>query len=106
MAELIQQCIKENARIALDQKEYQKRYDGLAKRLDNVQGRLDEVSQTITEKQAHRKKIELFLDGLQKQKELVTGFDEDLWYSLIEYVTVFDKEDIRFTFKDGTEIKV
>ena len=100
------QCIKENARIALDQKEYQKRYDGLAKRLDNVQERLDEVSQGITEKQAHREKIEMFLSGLQKQKELVTGFDEDLWYSLIEYVTVFDKENIRFTFKDGTEIKV
>ena len=106
MAELIQQCIKENARVALDQKEYQKRYDRLAKRLENVQERLDEVSQGITEKQAHREKIKMFLDGLQKQKELVTGFDEDLWYSLIEYVTVFDKEDIRFTFKDGTEIKV
>ncbi len=67
---------------------------------------LDEVSQTITEKQAHREKIELFLDRLQKQKEMVTEFDEDLWYSLIEYVTIFEKEDIRFTFKDGTEIKV
>ncbi len=106
MAELIQQCIKENARIALDQKEYQKRYDGLAKRLDNAQVRLDEVSQTITEKQVHREKIETFLAGLQKQKELVTGFDEDLWYSLIEYVTVFDKEDVRFTFKDRMEVKV
>lgn len=106
VAELVQQCIKENARIALDQKEYQKRYDGLAKRLDNIQVRLDEVSQTITEKQAHREKIELFLDGLQKQKDLLTEFDEGLWYSLIEYMTVFDKEDILFTFKDGTEIKV
>ena len=88
------------------QKEYQKRYTGLTTRLDNVQVRLDEVSQGITEKQAHREKIELFLDGLQKQKELVIEFDEDLWYSLIEYVTVFSKEDIRFTFKNGTEIKV
>ena len=104
-AELIQQCIKENARIALDQKEYKKRYDGLAKQLDNVQERLDEVCHTIMEKQAQKEKIELFLEGLQKQEELVTEFDEDLWYSLIEYVTVFDKEDIRFTFKDGTEIK-
>ena len=106
VAELVQQCIKENARVALDQKEYQKRYDRLAKRLENVQERLDEVSQGITEKQAHREKIELFLDGLQKQKELLTDFDEDLWYSLIEYVTVFSKEDIRFTFKDGMKIRV
>lgn len=48
----------------------------------------------------------MFLDGLQKQEELVAEFDEDLWYNLIEYVTVFEKEDIRFTFKDGTGIKV
>ena len=48
----------------------------------------------------------MFLDGLQKQEDLVTEFDENLWYSLIEYVTVFTKEDVRFIFKDGTEIKV
>ena len=48
----------------------------------------------------------MFLDGLKKQKDLVTEFDEDLWFSLIEYVTVFNKEDIRFTFKNGTEIRV
>lgn len=60
----------------------------------------------LQKKQAHREKIELFLDGLQKQKELVAEFNEDLWYSLIEYVAVFEKEDIRFNFKDGTEIKV
>ncbi len=53
-----------------------------------------------------QEKIELFLEGLQKQEDLVVGFDEDLRYSLIEYVTVFGKEDVRFTFKDGTEIKV
>lgn len=71
-----------------------------------MQERLNKVSQGITEKQAHREKIEMFLAGLQKQEDLVTEFEEDLWYSLIEYVTVFDKEDVRFTFKDGTEIKV
>ncbi len=46
----------------------------------------------------------MFLSGLQKQEDLVTEFDEDLWYGLIEYVTVFSKEDVRFTFKDSTEI--
>ena len=106
VAGLIQQCINENAHIALDQTEYQKRYDRLAHRLEDVQGRLNEVNQAITEKQAQRERIEMFLDGLKKQKDLVTEFDEDLWFSLIEYVTVFNKEDIRFTFKNGTEIRV
>lgn len=97
IAELIQQCIKENAQVA---------YVGLANQLKNVQGRLDEIRQSIIEKQVHREKIEMFLAKLQKQKDLVTEFDDDLWYNLIEYMTVFNKEDVRFTFKDGTEIKV
>lgn len=105
-AGLVQQCIKENARALTDQTEYQKRYDGLAKRLESMQERLDEVSRAVAEKQAHREKIGIFLAGLQKQEDLVTGFDEDLWYSLMEYMTVFNKEDVRITFKDGTEISV
>ncbi len=34
VAELIQQCARENAHVALDQAEYQARYDGLAERFD------------------------------------------------------------------------
>lgn len=106
VAEMIQQCVNENARIALDQEEYQKRYDGLIERFDGVKARLDEITHTITERQAKRQKIEMFLSGLEKQESLITEFDENLWYSMVEYVTVFNKEDIRFTFKDGTEINV
>lgn len=47
-----------------------------------------------------------FLDGLERQDGVVTEFDEDQWYSLIDFVTVFNKDDVRFTFKDSTEIKV
>lgn len=60
----------------------------------------------IKEKQAQKEKIELFLEELKRQEDVVTEFDEDQWYSLVDFVTVFNKEDIRFTFKDGTEIKV
>ena len=105
-AELLRQRVGENARIAPERQELWKRYSGLENRLDNAQERLNEVNQVIAEKQAHRAKIEMFLAGIQKRGDLVTEFDEGLWYSLIEYVAVFDKEDIRFTFKDGTEIKV
>lgn len=45
--------------------------------------------------------IELFLDGLQKQENMVTEFDEEMWYGLVEYATVFGRDDVRFTFRDG-----
>ena len=106
VAGLIQQCIDENAHVALDQTEYQSRYDGLADRFDQTKARLDEVGSAITEKQAKREQIERFLAELERQDGVATEFDENLWYSLIDFATVFNKEDIRFTFKDGTEIKV
>lgn len=43
---------------------------------------------------------------LERQEGVATEFDEGQWYSLIDFVTVFNKEDVRCTFKDGTEIKV
>ena len=106
VAELIQQCVRENAHVALDQTEYQARYDGLAERFDRTKARLDEVGNAITEKQAKKEQIERFLAELEQQDGMATEFDEEQWYSLIDFVTVFNKEDIRFTFKDGTEIKV
>lgn len=105
-AELMNQCIQENAHVALDQAEYQARFDALSERLDRTKEQLDEVGNAITEKQAKREKIEMFISELKKQDEVVTRFDENLWYSLVDYVTVFSKEDVRFTFKDGTEIGV
>ena len=57
-------------------------------------------------KQAKREAVERFLAGLERQGGVVTEFDEEQWYSLVDFVTVFNKEDIRFTFRDGTEIKV
>ena len=106
VAELIQQCVRENAHVALDQAEYQARYNGLAERFDRTKARLNEVGNAITEKQAKKEQIERFLVELERQDGVATEFDEEQWYSLIDFVTVFNKEDVRFTFKDGTELKV
>ena len=105
VAELIEQCVAENARTALDQTEYQKRYDGLAERFNRAKARLEEVGQSITERQAKREKIGRFVSCLEKLDGPLTAFREDDWYSLVEYATVYSREDIRFNFKNGMEIK-
>ena len=33
-------------------------------------------------------------------------FDEELWTALLDYATVYARDDIRFTFKAGNEVKV
>ena len=99
------QCVNENARIALDQTEYQKKYDGLADRFDRIKERLEAVGSAITDRVAKREKTERFLAELEKRDGPLTEFNEEDWYSLVEYATVYSREDIRFTFKNGMEIK-
>ena len=36
---------------------------------------------------------------------VLADFDDRLWFSLVDFATVYSAEDVRFTFKDGTEIK-
>jgi site-specific DNA recombinase len=105
VSELMQQCIYENSHVALDQAEYQKRYDGLTERFDKAKARLDSVTEEISDKQTRKATIEAFLDDLKQQDGLVTEFAPTLWYSLVDFVTVYSKDDVRVTFKDGTEIQ-
>jgi hypothetical protein len=101
----IQYAIGENAHFALDQGEYQERYNGLVDRFDLAKARHTAVTEEITGKQTRLSTINAFLYTLRKQNNLLTEFDEKLWCSLVDYATVYDKDDVRFTFKDGKEIQ-
>lgn len=105
VAEQIEQCIAENARVAQNQEAYQKRYDSLAERFDRIKEQLETKEQTISDKQSHRSMVEQFLSELARQ-DAVTEFNEELWYSMIDHVTINNKEDIRFTFQNGAEIRM
>ena len=61
------------------------------------------VGNTINEKQVVEAESEMFF-AEQDKPETVTEFHEDIWYMLLDYVTVYYKEDIRFTVKNVTEI--
>lgn len=67
--------------------------------------RLEEVGSAITERQAKQEKIRRFVSSLEKLDSPLTAFKEDDWYSLVEYATVYSRKDIRFTFKNGMEVK-
>jgi len=103
VAGLIEDCINENARVALDQSEYEKRYNGLVERFDKANGRLEKIKEQITERQARGQQIELFLKDLEKVG-VIEQFDDDLFLALIESVEV-SREKVIVRFKDGTEVE-
>lgn len=103
VAGLIEDCIKENARIALDQAEYEKRYNGLVERFDKANERLEEIKAQIAERQARGQQIEMFLKDLEKVG-VVKEFDDDLFLALVERIEV-GREKVVVRFKDGTELE-
>ncbi len=106
VAELIQKCIDENARVAQNQTEYEKRYDALVRRFDTARAKLDEAQTTITKTQAQLQMMENFMKTLRSLPEQVEIFDEGTWYALCDHITVYGKDDIRVTFRNGMEIPV
>jgi DNA invertase Pin-like site-specific DNA recombinase len=104
VGEMLKKCVEENARTAQDQDEYGRRYDALAERFNAAKTRLDEVESLLIERKGRASKIQAFLAELRCQDTIIVEFDVRLWHALVEKVTVFSKDDIRFTFKDGSVV--
>lgn len=106
VADLIQNIINENAHTALDQDEYQRRYDDLVERFNTTKAELEAVTEQIKDKITRHKNLEIFLEELKNQRELITEFDPFLWNSLVDYMTVYGKEKVKVNFRNGAEILV
>lgn len=105
VSDMVQQCIYENAHVALGQTEYQKRYDGLTDRFEKVKARLDSVTAEIHQMQTQRASIEDFLSAFAAMPDELTEFTLESWHGLVDYGTVCADDNIRFTFKNGYEVK-
>jgi len=95
-----------NAASALNQAEYQKRYDELVARYDVAKSQLDILKQDKLERIARREKIRRFLETLRETNHSLDAFDERLWRETVEAMTVYSLEDVKVRFGSGTEIHV
>ena len=95
---MLETLIAENARIAQNQQAYQEKYKSLAERYEAAKYRYEKVDAQITERQKRAQMVEAFINTLDAAKPLTT-FDEGLWGSLLECMTVYGKEDVKVQFK-------
>ena len=105
LVEMTQNCIAENARITQDQGEYQKCYNGLVEWYERAKSRLDEVTDTLTQRLAKGERLAGFIRTLAAQDEPVAEIDERLWGAMVDYVTVGVDGGMTVVFWDGTEIQ-
>ncbi|MCD7726409.1 MAG: recombinase family protein [Clostridiales bacterium] len=106
LAGMVQDAISENARVAKDQNEYGLRYNELTSRYDKKKTKYEELLATIADRDAQAKLFKNYIATLESIDGFCTEFDARLWAGLLEYATVYTKDDIRFTFRGGTTIKV
>ena len=106
VTELIKKAISENAHKAQDQEEYQRKYEGYCARFEKARNRLAEIKDICLERNAKKVKIQMFMERMGQYADLVTVFDEKLWYSTVDMVTVFEDKRMAFTFRDGTQVTI
>lgn len=103
---LIRKAIDDNAQMAMDQDEYNRKYTDLCERYQAVQARLAELDEQRLERTAKRVKIKMFLEQLEARGTLVSEFDEELWYTTVDSVTVLHDKKMAFTFRDGRQVEI
>ena len=105
LSDKMQAAINENARVALDQKEYQKRYDKLAERYAQAKKKHDDVAAKISNVMSARVASQQYVATLRSIDMPIAEFSPELWGTLLDHATVYSADDIRFTFRNGVEIR-
>jgi len=106
VTELSRQLIDENARIALNQDEYQKQYAELLNRHETAVNRLSELENECQKRSVKRENISRFMTDISGREDVLTEFDEALFCSTVETITVTAEGNLIFKFRDGSEISV
>ena len=103
---LVKKIVQENASAPLDQNDYNARYNALIQRYETATTRLTEIDSERLERNAKRANITRFLKILMKQDELITEFDDELWYTTVDSITVFPDGKLKVTFRDGSDVEI
>ena len=103
VAELTKRCVAENLQAAQNQNEYAARYNGYVERYEKAKAQLEQLRTTKEEREAQAEAIGAFMFEVQ-ELDTLTEFDEKLWLTIIDTVTVHADGRMTFKFQGGTEI--
>lgn len=76
----------------------------MVERYDAAKAKYGAVVDRITAKEAQSARLLDFIKMLEAQDGILAEFDERLWSSMVDFITVGRRKEMAVTFKDGTEI--
>jgi len=104
VTELSRKAIYENARSAVDQKEWTERNNAYLERHHKASKQVDELEAIKRERLGKGKIIEGFIKDIESRPLAIAEFDEKLWLAVIDQVTVNQDGAMTFRFKNGSEV--
>lgn len=104
VTELSRKAIYENARSAVDQKEWTERNNAYLERHHKASKQVDELEAIKRERLGKGKIIESFIKDIDSRPLAIAEFDEKLWLAVIDQVTVNQDGAMTFRFKNGSEV--
>lgn len=101
---LVENLIAKNATEAMNQEEFQKRYNEYDNEHKSIISKIEKNEIEISKKNAKAKYLEAFIKELDDRPLVLAEFDEDIWCYLIDKATVNKDGSITFLFRNGKEI--
>lgn len=101
---ITKRCIEENSTTAQDQATYLERYNGLAERYETAKTKLEKLQAAKAQREAKAEDIGGFMFELAEYGESLTEFDDRLWLTVIDIVTVHRDGRLTFKFQTGHEM--
>ena len=103
VSELTKRCIAENSQTAQNQEDYIARYNSFVERYEKATARFEQLCIIKTEREMQAEAIGAFMFEIS-ELDTLTDFDEKLWLTVIDTVTVHTDGRMTFKFQGGTEI--
>ncbi|MDO4504463.1 MAG: hypothetical protein Q4B84_04945 [Clostridia bacterium] len=97
---LMKNLIYENSRKAINQDEYNKKYDSYTEKHEKIKNAISKLEEKKQNLKVRREKISLFMDNLRKTGSIISEFNEILWHTMVENVIIHDNKKMEFRFKN------
>jgi DNA invertase Pin-like site-specific DNA recombinase len=106
VTELSRKAIYENARTAQKQSDFNERNNGYLERHRKATERMGELEAIKQERLAKGKTLDRFIADIESRPLILTEFNEAVWLTAVDKVTVAKDSTMTFAFRNGTEVAV
>ena len=106
--DVILETLRENHTMLGDTEELErerKMLNALASSFEQTKARYEEVAVQISQIGIQKRELGRFIRAVAEMPECITDFSEAMWGSMVDHVTVYDKDNLVFTMTGGMEIR-